>query len=95
MPDEPAVAFGDLPEPGGGGERTLHSLIAAQLRQRPGEWARIATRSTASNAASTAHSIRSAKLRPYAPAGAYEAAARTEDGVHSVHARYVGEAEPE
>lgn len=87
------VSFGDLP-PVRGSARTLHSLIAAQLRRHPGKWARIATRSTAGNASNTAHSIRSAKLTSYRPMGAYEAAARTVDGVHEVWAKYVGEAKP-
>lgn len=91
---ETEVAFGDLSQPGTGKGRTMHSLVAAQLRYRPGQWARIAVHSTASRAAGCAASIRSGKLRAYLPAGSYEAAARTEDGVHAVFARYVGEEKP-
>lgn len=89
------IAFGDLPEPGSGSGRTMHSLIAAQLRHRPGQWARIATRASAANASSTAHAIRHGRLKPYAPEGAYESAARTVDGKHGVFARYVGEEKPD
>lgn len=94
MPDKKPVpvAFGELPAPGR--RRTTHSLIAAQLRQRPGEWALIATRATPGNASSTAQAIRTARLSSYAPRGAFESAARTEKGVYGVYARYVGEEKP-
>lgn len=94
MTETPGVTFGDLPKPGRSAARELHSLIAAQLRQRPGQWALIATRSSASTAGSTAHSIRTGKIKPYGPEGTYEAAARTVDGEHQVHARYMGEDKP-
>jgi hypothetical protein len=80
--------------------RISHAVIAAQLRERPGEWAWICTRSTAKLAAGTAHSIRLGHgLRHYAPSGAFEATARTvveevdgkKTAVHKVFARFVGE----
>lgn len=88
---EAGIAFGDLPRPGMGTARTLHSLVAAQLRLRPQEWACIDTRSSTTSAANTAHSVRTAKIRSYAPAGAFEAHARTVAGRHEVWVRYVGE----
>jgi len=83
-----------------GPSRVSHAIIAAQLRERPGIWAVIDKRATARSAANTAHAIRIARnMKAYAPAGAYEAMARTvpvlEDGKrvteYRVYARYVGE----
>lgn len=93
--DEPEVTFGDLPSPNRRSERTAHSLVAAQLRQRPGEWACIGTRADSHASAGTAHSIRHAKLKSYSPEGAYESTARCVDGRFEVWARYVGEEKPE
>jgi hypothetical protein len=66
---------------------------AAQLRERPGEWARIGAYSTGTSARSMAQSIKTGQRRAWAPAGAYEAISRTVDGEHRVYARYVGDSD--
>lgn len=70
-----------------------HAGIAAQLRAKPGEWAIIDLFDESARAAAMAYVIKTAKLRAYAPAGAYEAKGRTVDGEHRVYARFVGGAE--
>jgi len=67
---------------------------AAKLKRRKGEWAHVATYDTPQSAASVAYLIR-AGSRHFAPAGAFEAKARTVDGERRVYARYVGEGEME
>jgi hypothetical protein len=79
------------PTPGGPGKAKpliAHELIARQLRQRPGEWALIIEGFTHSSMGSL---ISRGKIRPYAPAGTYEAVARAISGAHNIYARYVGE----
>lgn len=79
------------PTPGGPGKEKpviAHELIAVQLRQRPGEWALIVEGYAHSSMGSL---ISRGKIRPYAPAGTYEAVARSVNGTHSIYARYVGE----
>lgn len=66
-----------------------HELIALQLKRRPGEWGVIAE--TPGNVG-MATQINAGKLRPYRPAGSFEAVARNKNGVYAIYARYVGEA---
>jgi hypothetical protein len=87
------VEFGDLPPSGDrspNGRNGKHEQIARQLRERPQEWARVATTTSTSSANSMAHQIRGAYYKAYQPKGSYEAVARTEARNHTVWARYVG-----
>lgn len=68
-------------------------VFADQLRARPGEWALLGRYVTGGVARQSAYEIRNAldpKDQPFAPAGAFEAEARTMFGEHRVYARYVG-----
>lgn len=98
MPD---IEFEDPP----GRLRTAqlpHSIIAAQLREKSGQWAIVARRSAGPSARGMAYQISHATpLKAYAPAGAFEAMSRTvdvrqDDGTRvkefRVYARFVGEA---
>lgn len=88
-----AVEFSGPPPAVHTGSNSRHARIAAQLTNHPGRWAYIHYGSSGS-ARSTALAIRTGKLSAYAPAGTYEAVARTvivsgqED--HRVYLRYVG-----
>lgn len=62
--------------------------VAADLRERPGEWALIATGVEHAN---TAGQINAARIRCFAPAGAFEAQRQLVDGEIRVYARYVAE----
>jgi hypothetical protein len=76
---------------GGPGKRKTieaHELIAVQLRARPGQWALIMEGLPHSSIGSL---ISRGKLRAYAPAGTFEAVARTANGGQSIYARFVGE----
>jgi hypothetical protein len=85
------IEFREPPEPGRAGPRAKHAAIAAQLHERPGQWALVDHRASSALAASAANDIRNARnLRAYEPAGSFEAVSRTEDGAHNVYARYVG-----
>lgn len=68
-----------------------HSTVAAQLKERPGEWARAGAYGSYGSSASMARHIRQGHLAAYRPQGAFEAVARTVDGEYRVYARYVGE----
>lgn len=102
MPEE--ITFED-PPPNGREARASHAIVAAQLREKPGQWALVDRRSTARNAASTAYAIAHARgMRHYAPEGAFEAMSRTvhiknPDGTrrteYRVYSRYVGGVKPE
>jgi len=77
--------------PGGPGKAKpliAHELIARQLRQRPGEWALIVEGLTHASMGSL---ISRGKIRPYAPAGSYEAVARAVNGANNIYARYMGD----
>jgi hypothetical protein len=93
--NQPAITFEPLP-PHRGRKRTgyvrKHAAIAALLRERPGDWARILTLSANNSAAAMAYAITAGKLSAY-PAGAFEAKSRTVDGESRVYARYVGGAQ--
>lgn len=73
--------------PGRGKQAIGHELIAVQLRRKPGEWALIHELKAAP---ALATEINHGKLRPYQPAGSYEAVSRQVDGMFRVYARYVG-----
>lgn len=67
-----------------------HLGVAAALRLRPGEWARVGAYMSPETSASVAYAIKSAVTRAYLPAGSFEAVARTVEGENRVYARYVG-----
>ncbi|MFM9368093.1 hypothetical protein [Streptomyces sp. Da 82-17] len=74
---------------------TKHFRIAAALRGNADAWGVVARRANITRAASAAQAIKSGRLAAYAPAGRFEAVARTVvvDGVeeHRVYARYVSD----
>ncbi|MFK0069731.1 hypothetical protein [Streptomyces sp. NPDC091046] len=78
------------PLPARGRRASKHARAAAELRARPGEWAHVTTAGSAESAASLATAIRSARLTAYAPAGSFEAHARTVDDQPRVYVRFVG-----
>lgn len=68
-------------------------VFADQLRARPGGWALLGGYATSGTARQSAYEVRNAldpKDQPFAPAGAFEAEARTMFGEHRVYVRYVG-----
>jgi hypothetical protein len=65
--------------------------IARELRQRPGQWARVKDGVSASNAAHVASRIRNGFFQPFRPAGTFEAVTRRTGDTKAVYARYVGE----
>ena len=73
-PSNPRVEFGDLPP--AKGPRSKHRGIAAQLRERPGDWARVDTRPDQTSAENMASAIRRAGIAAYRPAGAFQSAVR-------------------
>lgn len=77
-------------EPPARADRHKHHEAADELRKRPGEWAVVATYHAMATAHSVAQAIKKARLGAYAPAGAFEAKARTVDGQRRVYARFVG-----
>ncbi|MEU4949246.1 hypothetical protein [Streptomyces lavendulae] len=77
---------------------TKHRRIANELRTHPQVWGVVRKPASLDSAASAARAIRDARLPAYAPAGSFEAVARTvtEGGTteYRVYARYIGAAEP-
>lgn len=67
-------------------------LFAAELRKHPGEWALLGRVGTMGSGGTLAWQIRGARetMTAFAPAGAYEAEAKTLLGEHRVYVRYVG-----
>lgn len=80
--DPPPVRAGDNSRP----TQRSWAVVAAQLQERPGEWALIATE---------IHSHTLVRIRRgagwWAPAGSFEAVERTIDGARYAWARYVGD----
>ncbi|MER7464071.1 hypothetical protein [Streptomyces sp. NPDC097981] len=76
---------------------TKHARIARELRAHPQVWGVVRRPSSLDSASSAARAIRDARLPAYAPAGSFEAVARSvsEGAVteYRVYARYVGGAE--
>lgn len=69
-----------------------HAKVAAELKEHPGEWARIGLYGSPSSAAAMAQGIRKGQLAAYRPAGAFEAVSRTVKNEYRVYARFTGEA---
>lgn len=68
-------------------------VFADALRARPGEWALLGKYSTPGTMRQEAYRIRRAldpKDQPFAPAGSFEADARSMLGEYRVYVRYVG-----
>ncbi|MFF4751806.1 hypothetical protein [Streptomyces sp. NPDC001270] len=84
------ITFGPLPKSAPGRRPGKHARAAEQLRAHPGEWAHVTTAKNSASSASLAGAIRAGRLAAYAPAGSFEAAARTVKGEPRVYARYVG-----
>lgn len=83
------IKFQDPPRSKTGSDATArHEDIAAQLKDRPGEWALILENVSPS----AAGNIRRGMTRAYRPAGSFETAARkSAGGKADIWARYVGE----
>jgi hypothetical protein len=81
------IEFGELPESTLLSRNARHLAIAEALRARPGEWARVERDGNAG----LAHHIRNGKIKPYQPAGVFEATSRRTPAGVDVWARYVGE----
>lgn len=75
-------------------ERTInHRELIQHLKERPGQWALVPrTYANSNSARSMAQYIKSGKSA-YAPAGAFEAVTRAEEGVTRVWVRYIGDEE--
>lgn len=73
------------PPPRGG-----HACIAQQLRDNPGQWARIETPYRPKSGKSVAYRINGGGLG-YGPAGDFEATWRTEGDITHVYVRYLGD----
>jgi len=89
MAIEPSVTWKAPPQPVHKGAKSKWPQIAAQLRERPGEWALIATDVSPSVAAN----IKAGRLRGM-EAGAFDATVRAngyENRRVDVYARFVGE----
>lgn len=67
------------------------NAFAAALRARPGAWALMGQHQSPGSARQMAYSIRQAHTTTFAPAGAFEADAKTVMGEHRVYARYLGQ----
>ncbi|MFC8490696.1 hypothetical protein ACFUJU_07800 [Streptomyces sp. NPDC057235] len=73
------------PAPRGG-----HDLIADQLREEPGRWARIDRLYQHKNALSIARSIRLGRMPAYEPPGDFDACSRVQGAKSYVYVRYLG-----
>ena len=73
------------------GDYVDHHLVAETLKSNPDAWAKVGKYRTVNSSASVASHIRGGLLAAYAPAGTFEAVARTVDGEYWVYARYIGE----
>jgi hypothetical protein len=63
--------------------------MAEPLRDKPGEWAKVAE---GISSPTLANSIKQARVKSFAPAGSFEAVSRKNpDGGVDIYARYVGE----
>lgn len=70
------------------------AAFAAALRERPGVSAIWGRQATSGSARQEAYVIRKGRMRPFQPAGAFDAAARTLFGEHRIYVRYVGHQTP-
>lgn len=74
--------------------RVDHAAVAAELRARPGQWAKVQHYITRKNALTVAWKIRHGAYPDsnsrYAPPGAYDATVADIDGEHWLYIRYTG-----
>jgi len=93
------MIFEPLPGDRGAALRQQHQANAAELRSRPGEWARVSSHPNPEAAACAAAGIRGngrRRIRAYSDGpGRFEATARTVDGEHRVYARYIAPDAPQ
>src|ERR1044071_5760053 len=82
----PAKAVGGRPP---GGTRSRWTEVAEELRARPGRSAVIAE-GESRQFTDLAWRINHGLMRPFSPAGAFEATTRQDYGTVTVYARYVG-----
>ena len=68
-----------------------YSLVAQQLRENPGRWARIDSFPHATAAGRMAYVIRTGRTSYWQEPGDFEAASRAVDGQFYVYARYMGD----
>lgn len=66
--------------------------FAPALKERPGEWALVATKGSTGAAGSMAANIRRGFASGCGPMGSFEAKSRHVDGEYRVYARYIGDA---
>jgi hypothetical protein len=71
--------------------RGHHTEAAKELKERPGEWAIVGVYAHSGSSSAVARQLRAGLIPAYAPAGTFEAMARTIDGEARVYARFVGE----
>ncbi|MFD4343468.1 response regulator transcription factor [Streptomyces coelicoflavus] len=72
--------------------RNTYRERAELLRESPGEWGTVAIYDRSATARQSAHRLRTGAFKAFRPEGAWEAKAFSQEGAHSVQARYVGTA---
>lgn len=87
--DFPPLEFVERIPPSSRGNERLYAYVAAELRKRPGEWAKMPN---SKNRANNANLIARGKIRAFTPAGHFEAVARQEIDTKDkwIFVRYVG-----
>jgi hypothetical protein len=65
-------------------------VAADKLRERPGQWALVATYKSNNSARSTANLLKTGRYDGWGH-GEFETVSRAEDGAFNVYARYVGQ----
>jgi len=82
----------EQPPPPASDHRTKWSLVAEQLRARPGEWAIVAVRKDTGLAASMANNLRKGRYGGVTE-GEFESASRKIGDECRVYLRYIGQSE--
>lgn len=86
---EPTLTWTDPPPLTRGPTSTKYLHIFNTLRENPGQWAQLVIPDVKS-VDSLTHPIKNGKLSGSAPAGSFDAVARTVDGEKRLYVRYVG-----
>ena len=90
MTANPDISWEAPPEPAGGAKAGVWSPIAAAVKKRPGQWAKVRTYSGSASARNIASHINKGRIAAF-DGGGYEATSRTNhDGTYSIYLRYVG-----
>jgi hypothetical protein len=89
------LGWEDPPPPRGGPERDrprneMADAVAAQLRMRPGRWAKVYDGPRSCGTGLASH-IRSGALSGFGPGGDFDACSRLIDDRRVVYARYLGD----